>query len=90
MQEFIVTLAPIISILITASIPVLIRSWVQSSRRTVDALQENTYAIIKLNMHIDEIFKKLEDLPEMRKDINEAHAKVRELSVKLNAIGESS
>lgn len=61
-------------------------SFSDSRKKNTQALEANTHAVIKLETKIEHIMKRLDDLPEMQKDINALHEKVRNLNGAKGAI----
>ena len=43
-----------------------------------------TLAVTKLDLRMETLIKEVAELPRMNKDINEAHAKIREIAVKVD------
>jgi hypothetical protein len=58
--------------------------FVDKHKDNTKALENATHAIIKLQTELEFIHKFLERVPEIEKDLNEAHKKLREIKTKLD------
>lgn len=52
-------------------------------RDNTRALEENTHAVIKLKAELEYVHKALSEIPELRRDIDGAHRKLRGLEAKM-------
>lgn len=58
-------------------------SFSDKRRDNTKALEENTHAVIKLKAELEFVHKALSEIPELRRDIDGAHRKLRGLEAKM-------
>lgn len=54
-----------------------------NNKKHTDAILQLTLSITELKVRIDMLIKVAEDIPELKKDVDYAHKKIRDLSEKL-------
>ena len=75
-----VTTAAVIIALGTFALKELYSIFRDNNKEHVKALAENTLAIAKLTVKLDFLEKRLEELPELRKDLDNLGAKLRSVA----------
>lgn len=58
-------------------------SWLKGHlSQNTKAVQDNTHAIIKLEVHIESLLKQIASLPALKADIDSAHAAIRRIDAR--------
>ena len=55
-----------------------------ANKKNTEAIQQLTLSITELKVRIDMLIKLAEDIPEIKRDLDHAHKKIRDLGEKLS------